>query len=354
MRILLFTIFKDSDLMMIIEKDKSLKELNTLGLNIYATWYSAPSSEDEIVRVLDNTEFRELPVLVMGSGSNLLFTGDYEGLVIHPVLKEISITGSDAQSVILRVGSGVNWDDFVAYCTDRGWGGVENLSLIPGCVGASPVQNIGAYGSEVKDTIVSVEYIDIKTGERCSLNNSECRFGYRDSIFKNELRGGTIITFVSFRLSLYPVLNFDYTDVAEQLSQIPDPSLYDVREAICSIRRAKLPDPAVLGNAGSFFKNPVVSQERAMLLREMNPGLKLFPAQPGFVKLPAAWLIEQCGYKGIKEGNVGVHHNQALVIVAYKGATGVEILEFAKKIKRAVKTRFDLDIEMEVNVITSV
>ncbi len=340
--------------MTIIEKDKSLKALNTLGLDIYASWYSTPSCEDEIVRVLDNSEFRDLPVLVMGSGSNILFTGDYDGLVIRPALKEISITGSDSQSVLLRVGSGVNWDDFVAYCVDRGWGGVENLSLIPGCVGAAPVQNIGAYGSEVKDTIESVEYIDIKTGDKHLLTNSECRFGYRESIFKNDLRGETVITFVSFRLSLYPVLNFDYSDLSVQLSQIPDPSLYDVREAICSIRRAKLPDPSIVANAGSFFKNPVISNDRAMQLKEMNPTLKLFPAQPGFVKLPAAWLIEQCGFKGIKEGNVGVHHNQALVIVAYKGATGVEILEFAENIKRAVKTRFDLDIEMEVNVITSV
>ncbi|MDP3452802.1 MAG: UDP-N-acetylmuramate dehydrogenase [Bacteroidales bacterium] len=338
---------------MIIEKDKNLKGLNTLGLNINTAWYSAPSSVDEIRWLLGNSQFRELPVLIMGSGSNILFTGDFDGLVIHPALKEITITDSDSESVTLRVGAGVDWDDFVAYCTDRGWGGVENLSLIPGCVGASPVQNIGAYGSEVKETIVSVEYIDISTREGFTLTNSECRFGYRDSIFKRELRGATIITFVSFRLALNPLLNFDYSDVAAKLSQISNPSLHDVREAICSIRRAKLPDPEIVRNAGSFFKNPVVTEERAMTLKEANPTLKLFPADPGYIKLPAAWLIEQCGFKGVREGNTGVHQNQALVIVAYKGATGVEILEFAKKIKRAVKTRFDIDIEMEVNVIAS-
>ncbi len=326
-----------------IERDKDLKRLNTLGLSVRCDWYAQPSSVEEILTVLKDERFKSLPRLITGSGSNLLYSSDFKGLVIHPDIKSITITGSDENYVTVRAGAGIEWDSFVEWCVDRGWGGLENLSLIPGCVGASPVQNIGAYGSEVKDTIVNVEFIDIENFTLHTFNNEECRFGYRDSIFKQNLKGKIVISFVTFKLSLNPVADISYKDVGERLSGISNPGIYDVRKAIIEIRREKLPDPAVTGNAGSFFKNPLISEAAAKRLKEEYPELKLFPGGEGYSKIPAAWLIEQCGFKGIREGNAGVHPNQALVLVAYEGATGMEILALAQKIKRAVKSRFDID-----------
>lgn len=336
-----------------IERDKDLKRLNTLGLRVKCDWYAQPSSSDEVITLLKDKRFTSVPKLVTGSGSNILYNGDFKGLVIHPDIMEISISGKESDCIYIKAGAGIEWDNFVEWCVDRGWGGLENLSLIPGCVGASPVQNIGAYGSEVKDTIVSVEYVDIKTCEVNTLNTDDCKFGYRDSIFKHELKDRCVITFVTFKLAINPVPNISYKDVSERLSQVRNPGIADVRKAITEIRREKLPDPAVTGNAGSFFKNPVIPETDALKLREEYPSLKLFPASESYSKVPAAWLIEQCGFKGIREGNVGVHPNQALVLVAFEGATGEEILMLAQKIKRAVKTRFNIDIEMEVNVTAS-
>ncbi|MHC1780712.1 MAG: UDP-N-acetylmuramate dehydrogenase [Bacteroidales bacterium] len=335
------------------ERDKDLKRFNTLGLSVKCDWFAQPQSNEEVIAILKDPRFNSLPKLVTGSGSNILYNGDFKGLVIHPDIMEISITGKSSDHVYVRSGAGVDWDDLVEWCVDRGWGGLENLSLIPGCVGASPVQNIGAYGCEVKDTIESVEFVNMETFEVVTLSAGECRFGYRDSIFKHELKGKAIITYVTFSLTLNPLPNISYKDVNERLAQIKNPGISDVRNAIIAIRREKLPDPAITGNAGSFFKNPVIPETEALKLSLEYPSLKLFPASPSFSKIPAAWLIEQCGFKGIREGNVGVHPNQALVLVAFEGATGPEILALAQKIKRAVKTRFDIDIEMEVNVTAS-
>ncbi|PKP00016.1 MAG: UDP-N-acetylenolpyruvoylglucosamine reductase [Bacteroidetes bacterium HGW-Bacteroidetes-8] len=338
---------------MIVERDKDLKRLNTLGLSAKAVWYAAPGSVKEVIELLSDTRFTALPKLVIGSGSNTLFCEDYNGLVVRPAIMDISISEISDKSLKLKVGAGVDWDKFVAYCVDRGWGGVENLSGIPGCVGASPVQNIGAYGSEAKDTIVLVDYIDICTLQQRRLTAPECHFGYRESIFKQELKGKTIITYVTFELALNPVVNTTYADVKERLKSAENPTLYDIRKAIIDIRKAKLPDPAEVGNAGSFFKNPIVEESFAEKLMESNPTLRLYPSSPGFTKIPAAWLIEQCGFKGVRELNVGVHKNHALVLLAYEGATGRELLEFAQKIKRTVKARFSIDIDMEVNVTAS-
>jgi len=338
---------------MILERDKDLKRLNTLGISAKASWYAAPGSVKEVIELLSDTRFTDIPKLVLGSGSNTLFSGDFNGLVVHPDIMEISIVDITESSLKLKVGAGVDWDRFVAYCVDRGWGGVENLSGIPGCVGAAPVQNIGAYGSEAKDTIVWVDYVDIVTSQERRVTAKECRFGYRESIFKQELKGKTIITFVTFELALDPVVNTSYADVQERLSSTESPTLYDIRKAIIDIRTAKLPDPAKIGNAGSFFKNPIVEESFAQGLKEGNPTLRLYPSSPGFVKIPAAWLIEQCGFKGVRELNVGVHQNHALVLLAYEGATGRELLEFAQKIKRTVKARFSIDIDMEVSVTAS-
>lgn len=338
---------------MIVERDKDLKRLNTLGLSVRADWYAAPGSVNEVIELLRDTRFKTMPKLVIGSGSNTLFCGDYSGLVVNPAIMEISITEISDKSLKVKVGAGVDWDKFVEYCVDRGWGGVENLSGIPGCVGAAPVQNIGAYGSEAKDTIVWVDYIDICSSQHRRVAAQECRFGYRESIFKQELKGKTIITFVTFELALNPVVNITYADVKERLISEENPTLFDIRKAIVDIRKAKLPDPAEVGNAGSFFKNPIVEESFALKLKESNPSLKLYSSTPGYSKIPAAWLIEQCGFKGVRESNVGVHMNHALVLLAYDGATGEELLEFAQKIKRTVKARFSIDIDMEVNVIAS-
>lgn len=335
-----------------LEKNKNLKSLNTLGLNVTALWYAQPENSEELKLFLNHKQFVGMEKLITGSGSNILFKGNYNGLVIHPAIKEISIVKRDSQYVYVRAGAGIEWDHFVGWCTNRGWGGVENLSAIPGCVGASPIQNIGAYGAEVKDTIVSVEFLMLANGDEHKLDNASCNFGYRDSVFKNELKSKTVITFVTFKLSLYPQLNINYVDVSEKLATIKNPTLNDVRQAIVEIRAQKLPDPTIVANAGSFFKNPVIEREKALKLQRENPTLRLFPAASG-CKVPAGWLIEQCGFKGARFGNVGVHPNQALVLLAYEGATGEELLEFAEKIKRSVKDRFNIDIVPEVNVIAS-
>lgn len=335
-----------------LEKNKNLKTLNTLGFDVNAQWYARPECTEELKSLLCDKQYYGMEKLIMGSGSNILFKGNYNGIVIHPAINEISIVDRDNDFVYVRAGAGVVWDNFVVWCTDRGWGGIENLSAIPGCVGASPIQNIGAYGSEVKDTIVSVEFIMLSNGQECTLDNKSCNFGYRDSVFKNELKSKVAITFVTFKLSLYPKLNINYADVSEKLANVKNPTLSDVREAIVEIRARKLPDPAVVGNAGSFFKNPVIEEEIALKLQKENSTLKLYPAKDG-CKVPAGWLIEQCGFKGVRYGNVGVHQNQALVLLAYEGATGEELLGLAEKIKRSVKDRFNIDIIPEVNVIAS-
>lgn len=334
-----------------VEWNKDMKRLNTLGLRVFCDWYATPQNEDELRELLLSADFATMNKLVTGSGSNLLFTDDFHGVVIHPQMKDIRISGEDEKYVYLRSGAGVEWDFLVEYTTDRGWGGLENLSLIPGCVGASPVQNIGAYGAEAKDTIESVEYLELDGAEKRNLNTSDCDFGYRDSIFKRELKGRIVITYVTFRLTKTPVINIDYADVTAALSSIPSPSISDVRRVVTEIRKSKLPDPAVVGNAGSFFKNPVISLELAKSIQAENPTLKIFPADETTCKVPAAWLIEQCGFKGTRKGNVGVHDKQALVLLAYEGARGEELLALSGEIRAAVKEKFGIEIEPEVNIL---
>lgn len=334
-----------------IELKKNLTNHNTLGFNISADFFAAPTNNDELLEVFENELVKRNPILVVGSGSNILFTTDYHGLVICPMMKDISIVGEMSQSLLLKVGAGVTWDSFVEYCNDRGWGGVENLSLIPGNVGASPVQNIGAYGAEAADTIYGVEYFDYKENKFFTINREECNFGYRESIFKHELKGRSIITYVTFQLSKTPELNIGYADVAIAMEGIENPTIRDVRRQIIEIRRNKLPDTKEVGNCGSFFKNPIVSLAKANELKNLYPTLKIFPAGNDSAKLPAAWLIENCGFKGIKEGNVGVHNKQALVLLAFKGATGEELMSLAKKIRAAVFSKFEVDIEPEVNIV---
>ena len=330
---------------------ESLKTRNTLGLDVYTDWYAAPAAEEELIELFSVEELKNMERLVIGSGSNILFKGDFGGIVIHPDMVEISVEGDNEDAVLLRAGAGVEWDYLVNYTVDRGWGGLENLSLIPGCVGASPVQNIGAYGAEAADSIMSVRYFDTVKLQMVEIDGADCKFGYRDSIFKRELKGRTIITSVLFKLMKYPVINGNYADLSDSLSKIENPGIADIREIVCRIRESKLPDPKVIGNAGSFFKNPVISSEKASVLKDKYPSLKIFPVSDGLSKVPAAWLIDQCGFKGMRRGNVGVHENQALVLLAFDGAKGKELLDLADEIRTAVKERFDIDIEPEVNIV---
>lgn len=336
--------------MQILEQ-KNLKDCNTLGIAAKSKYYCIAESEEDLFDILKDSRFKECEKFILGSGSNTLFTGDYDGLIISLGMREIKIERVDRDSVYVRAGAGVDWDYFVAYCCDRGWGGVENLSHIPGTVGASPVQNIGAYGAEAADTIESVDYIEISNSKKCVVYKDDCRFGYRTSLFKTELKGEIIITSVLFKLALNPAININYADVQAELKDIKGATINDVREAVIAIRKRKLPDPKDIGNAGSFFKNPVVEKSIAERILKDFPDLKIYPAGEGMCKVPAAWLIEKCGYKGCRFGNVGVHTNQALVLVSYPGATGADILALASKISDSVMDKFGIKIEPEVNII---
>lgn len=304
----------------------------------------------ELIRSRPLGEFG--PVLVLGGGSNLLFVSDFDGLVIYPNIPGIVPEKEDASHVWVRAGAGVEWDDFVAFTVNKGWGGIENLSLIPGKVGAAPVQNIGAYGQEAADTIESVSGIDLRTGEEWEISAPDCRFAYRNSIFKQELKAKFLVTSVLFKLNKFPQLNLSYDGVARMLEGIAGPTVSDVRNVIVDIRRSKLPDPAIIGNAGSFFKNPVVDADLASRLAEIHPGMPQYVvSDPGKVKLSAGWLIDQCGWKGATRGGAGVHERHALVLVNRGEATGKEIYGLSEEIRKSVLERFGVSLEREVLVI---
>mgnify|MGYP003027842331 CR=1 FL=1 len=288
---------------------------------------------------------------VLSGGNNILFTRDYDGLLLTPVARQITPLGEEGDTVRVRADAGVEWDDLVEWAVGRGLWGIENLSLIPGKAGAAPVQNIGAYGAEAKDAIESVEMFCTDTCNTLILSREHCAFGYRESVFKHALRGRVVITAVTFRLSRRPRPDLGYGDLLRETEARGGATLRNIREAVCAIRRSKLPDTAVLGNAGSFFKNPVVEAAVAERLRTDYPALPLYPAAKGRMKLAAGWLIEQAGMKGHREGCVGVHDRQALVLVNYGGATGSEVLALAHKVQEAVRAKFGVEIAAEVNVL---
>ncbi len=327
----------------------SLLRHNTFGMNVRAKRFFEYNSVQELQELLKTIPADE-PILHIGGGSNLLFTGDYEGTVIHSTIKDISITDETDDSILVRVGSGVVWDDFVAYCCEHNWGGVENLSLIPGEVGASAVQNIGAYGSEAKDTIVLVEAVELRSGQQRVLGNAECNYAYRQSIFKQELKNKYAITYVTYKLSKKPTLKLDYGNIHTMLQDKENVNIGDVRQAIIDIRNAKLPDPSVQGNAGSFFMNPVVSREKFLSIQKDYPQMPFYEVEDG-VKIPAGWMIEQCGWKGRALGRAGVHDKQALVLVNLGGATSNEIIALSDAVCKSVKDKFGIDIHPEVNFI---
>lgn len=288
---------------------------------------------------------------VLSGGNNILFTRDYDGVLITPVGRRITPLLDDGEAVLVRAEAGVEWDDLVEWAVERGLWGIENLSLIPGKAGAAPVQNIGAYGCEAKDAIERVEMFCVETGTMLTLDGRHCGFAYRESVFKHELRGRVIITSVVLRLHRTPQPKLGYGDVEREVEARGGVSLRNIREAISAIRRAKLPDPKQTGNAGSFFKNPVVEASVAERLLAQWPNMPHYPAPEGRVKLAAGWLIDRAGWKGHSEGHVGVHERQALVLVNRGGATGSEVLAFARKVQQAVRERFGVEIDTEVNIL---
>jgi len=337
--------------MISVRENVSLKPYNTFGIEASARYFAEPSDMAELLDVLNGVKSGNLPLLITAGGSNMLYRSDFDGLVLRPVLKGIEVVDRTAEEVRVRASSGEDWDAFVAFCVQHQWGGLENLSLIPGHVGASPVQNIGAYGVEVKDCIDRVEVLSLDTLTPCVFSGKACGFGYRNSIFKQGGKGKYLVTSVVYKLFLNPVFKIGYGDLAQVVSSMGGPSLENVRNAVIDIRRRKLPDPAVIGNAGSFFKNPVVSSQVAAALKEQYALMPSYKISENKVKIPAAWLIEQSGWKGKALGRAGVHGVQPLVLVNLGGATGEDILRCAHAVRADVLQQFGINLDMEVQVV---
>ena len=331
----------------------NLLHYNTLGIEVFSKQFEEINCVDDLQMLIKGNSLNNKPFLILGGGSNILFNGNYEGLVIKNNLKGIETTKENHDFVWIKAAAGELWHTFVMHCVNHGWGGIENLSLIPGTVGAAPMQNIGAYGVETKDSFYSLEAINLKTGELEKFNNKKCKFGYRESIFKNEAKGKFFIISVTFKLKKKPKINTSYGDINSLLNdwKIVNPTIADISKAIISIRKSKLPDPKLLGNAGSFFKNPEIEKSHFETLLKNYPDLKSFPAANGKIKIPAAWLIEQTDWKGKRFGNIGVHEKQALVLVNYGGGTGKELIDLANKIIDSVKEKFGVELTPEVNII---
>jgi UDP-N-acetylmuramate dehydrogenase len=341
---------------MMIYKNVSLKKYNTFGLDYKADCMIHLENEQEAIEFFNGNVVWNKPFLVLGSGSNILFTSNFKGTILYPEISGIKIEDKDLNKgeVIVSAGAGINWDDFVAWTVDNGFGGLENLSLIPGKVGATPVQNIGAYGVEVKDQIVSVRTLIVNDGSIRVFENNECEFGYRNSIFKRREKGRYLVTRVYYRLAINPQMNLIYDSLKEEVNKIGTETLQNTRQAVINIRRNKLPDPEIIGNAGSFFKNPVVNKSVAGSLKNRYPDLPVYPDQEGYIKLASGWLIDRCGWKGKRRGDAGVHEKQALVLVNYGKATGKEILDLSEEIKESVRDKFGIDLEREVEVVGAI
>jgi UDP-N-acetylmuramate dehydrogenase len=338
------------------EENKSLKQLNTFGFEAKARYFAAPSSPSLTEELLEEASKNGIPLFILGGGSNVVFADDFDGLVLCPQIKGVEIVDETGGYVLLKVGAGVVWDDFVRYAVENSLGGVENLSAIPGNTGASPVQNIGAYGTEAKDVIVAVSGIFIENGRHFELQNSECDFSYRNSVFKNALKRKTVVTHVTFGLSTKPAYKLDYGNLKDELAKYDKINLLNIRKSVIDIRADKLPDPKKLGNAGSFFKNPIVDRYEAERLLELFPSMPVYPADSsdiaaGRVKLSAGWMIEKCSLKGYRENNIGVYHRQALALVNYGGGTAAELLSFAQMVQNRVFDKFGIKIEPEVNIV---
>lgn len=336
-----------------LQCDFSLHEHNTFGIRAKARAYIEVTSAGTLLEIRRDASLSRLPRLVLGGGSNILLSGDFPGLVLHMCLKGIDILGQDAQATYVRAAAGESWHGLVCRTLEHGLGGLENLSLIPGSVGAAPIQNIGAYGVELKDCFHELTAFDFETGNIFTLNRNECDFGYRDSVFKHRLAGRAAILDVTFALPRQWRPNLNYAELEQELASrgITEPTAGDISDAVIGIRTRKLPDPAVIGNAGSFFKNPVVSPAQREHLLAMHPKLVSYAQPDGSFKLAAGWLIDQCGWKGRRVGDAGVYEKQALVLVNHGGASGRELQDLARAIQADVMARFGVELEPEPVIV---
>lgn len=332
-----------------ILQDYDLSNLNTFSVKAKSKYFAVFKSESELKKLVKNCI---KPFLTLGGGSNILLTKNFDGTVLKNEIDQISIIKDKEESVIVKVGAGVPWHDFVLWAIEQNYGGVENMSLIPGSTGAAPMQNIGAYGVELESVFYSLEAVNIDTAETKTFHKKECDFGYRYSVFKGPLKGKYIITYVSFELQKKHTYNTSYGAIEEKLKSNNTPlSIRSISNAIIEIRQAKLPDPKIIGNSGSFFKNPVIDNSHFEKLKSKYPDIVGYSVSDNQTKVAAGWLIDRAGWKGYREGDAGVHKNQALVLVNYQNAKGKEILILSQKIQKSIKEKYDIDLEREVNVL---
>ena len=336
----------------LIEKNYNLKSLNTFGITALASEFTEIHTEENMQSLVENGVLKDKQILILGGGSNLLFTKDFDGLIIKNNIKGIEVIGENDDHIFVQAGAGENWHEFVLFCIEKGWFGLENLSLIPGNVGASPMQNIGAYGVEIKDVFYELEAVNLYAGDIHYFSNAACEFGYRESVFKKHLKNQYLISRVTFKLNKKPNFKVEYGAIKTELEnmKITALSAKAVSDAVINIRSSKLPDPKILGNAGSFFKNPVIKEELLNEIKLTYPDVVAYPVGDGIVKLAAGWLIEQAGWKGKTVGNCGVHHLQALVLVNHGNATGTELFDLSTEILASVKEKFNVELEREVNI----
>ncbi|MBI9072821.1 MAG: UDP-N-acetylmuramate dehydrogenase [Melioribacteraceae bacterium] len=336
-----------------IKENYSLKKLNTFNIDVSAKYFIAVKTENEILKLINDESLTTEKKVILGGGSNILFTKDFDGIIIKNEIPGIEIIEESNGDVLVKAGGGVVWDDFVSYAVENGFGGVENLTYIPGTVGAAPIQNIGAYGVEQQDVFHSAEALFLKDGIKKTFNKDESKFGYRSSVFKSAYRNKLIITSVIYRLTKNPIPNISYRALASEFENrdVKSITIKEINDTVKNIRKSKLPEPSVIGNAGSFFKNPEINKFRFDRLKKEYKDIVYYKIDDNTIKIPAGWLIEKCKFKGRKFGNTGTYKNQALVIVNYGDATGEEIVEFSRKIQHAVYEKFNIDIRPEVNII---
>ena len=336
---------------MVIKNNISLKDLNTFGMSVVAREFITIESKKDLIAALNTNPSN---MLILGGGSNMLLTKDVDALVLHINIKGIKVVSNSENNVRVEVAAGENWHEFVSWCLDKNYGGVENLSLIPGNVGTAPIQNIGAYGVELKDSFVSCQALDVDTKELRTFTKKDCNFGYRNSVFKEELKGQYIITSVIFELSSHQHItktNYGVIEAELKKNGVVNPTIKDISTAVISIRNSKLPNPKVLGNSGSFFKNPVIAHSKFEIIKEQFPDIPHYIVSDATVKIPAGWLIETAGFKGKKFGSYGVHDKQALVLVNYGNASGKDLLQLSIQIQEAILIIFGIHLESEVNIL---
>lgn len=338
---------------MIVQKDVQLKPFNTFGIEATAKYFIEVSSINQLQEILQSPDYQSTERLILGGGSNMLLTKDFDGLVIKIAIKGFEVVNENEDNIWIKAGAGLGWHDLVIQCVNQNYAGMENLSLIPGTVGAAPMQNIGAYGIEIKEVFEELQALEIATGEIKNFDKAMCNFGYRESIFKHEAKGKYIILNVTFKLNKRPTFHIEYGAIKDTLAEmnISEMSIKSISDAVIHIRQSKLPNPAEIGNAGSFFKNPEIPNTQFEALKAQFPTIPAYPVSETTTKVPAGWLIEQAGWKGQRFGNVGVHAKQALVLVNYGGGKGEEIKDLSQKIQASVKEKFGIQLSAEVNFI---